>query len=91
MFVLGKPFQPSLMFMVTTRALVKHLSDAPLQALPANIKLGWKGLPGTNTLAYYESSQITDVKSFYNIRPRNGSIHTIFHDSLSIIFKVGVH
>jgi hypothetical protein len=23
-------------------------------ALPANIRLGWKGSPGTNTLAYYE-------------------------------------
>jgi len=22
--------------------------------LAANIRLGWKGLPGTNTLAYYE-------------------------------------
>jgi len=22
-------------------------------ALPANTRLGWKGLPGTNTLAYY--------------------------------------
>jgi hypothetical protein len=24
-----------------------------LQALPANIRLGWNGLLGTNTLAYY--------------------------------------
>jgi hypothetical protein len=24
-------------------------------ALPANITLGWKGLPGTNTQAYYEN------------------------------------
>jgi len=23
--------------------------------LPANIRLGWKGLPGTNTLAYNEN------------------------------------
>jgi hypothetical protein len=22
---------------------------------PAKIRLGWKGLPGTNTLAYYEN------------------------------------
>jgi hypothetical protein len=25
-----------------------------LRALPENIRLGWKGLPGTNALAYYE-------------------------------------
>ena len=24
-------------------------------ALPANIRIGWKGLPETNTLAYYEN------------------------------------
>jgi len=23
---------------------------------PGNIRLGWKGLPGTNALAYYEKS-----------------------------------
>ena len=27
------------------------LGQAP--ALPGNIRLGWKGLPGTNTLTYY--------------------------------------
>ncbi len=34
---------------------VEHLKGATLgqaPALPANIRLGWKGLPGTNTLAY---------------------------------------
>jgi len=25
--------------------------------------MGWKGLPGTNTLAYYENPEITAVKS----------------------------
>jgi hypothetical protein len=34
-------------------------------ALPTNIRLGWKGLPGT--LAYYENSSLTAVKKFYNI------------------------
>jgi hypothetical protein len=29
-------------------------SGAPLKGRPTNIRLGWKGLPGTNTLAYYE-------------------------------------
>ncbi len=34
----------------------------PLE-LPTNIRLGWKDLPGTNTLAYYENLKITAVKS----------------------------
>jgi hypothetical protein len=29
-------------------------------ALPTNIRFGWNSLPGTNTQAYYENSQITD-------------------------------
>jgi hypothetical protein len=29
-------------------------------ALLANNRLGWKGLPGTNTLAYYGHMKITD-------------------------------
>jgi len=37
----------------------KHLSGAPLYGrplpLPTNTRLGWTGLPGTNTLAYYEN------------------------------------
>ncbi len=43
-----------------------NLSGAPLKplALPTNIRLGWKGLPGTNTLAYSENPQIMAVKSF---------------------------
>ncbi len=31
--------------------------------LPANIILGWKGLAGANTLAYYENLRIVSVKS----------------------------
>ncbi len=37
---------------------VEHLKGALLsqtQVSPANIRLGWKGLPGTHTLAYYEN------------------------------------
>jgi hypothetical protein len=34
-----------------------------LLALPQNIIPSWKNLLGINTLAYYEHSQITDVKS----------------------------
>jgi hypothetical protein len=47
-----------------------YMSEAPfrcplwgrLLALPAIIRLGWKGLLGTNALAYYEKSLITDKK-----------------------------
>jgi hypothetical protein len=35
-----------------------------LLALPSNIRLGRKGLPGTNTPAYYDLETITTVKSF---------------------------
>jgi hypothetical protein len=50
-FVLDKPFQPSLMFVCKARSLprVEHLKGVSLgyaPALPANIRLGWKGLPG---------------------------------------------
>ncbi len=52
---------------------MKHLSDAPfygrLLALPTNIRLSWKGLPGTNTPAYYEDSKVTDVKSLITLSP----------------------
>ena len=47
---------------------MNHLSDAPLKgrllASPTNIRLGWKGLLGTNTLAYDKNTYITAVKSF---------------------------
>ncbi len=53
----GWPFQPSLMIVGKVRNnRVEHLKDATLgqaPALIANVRLGWKGLPGTNTLAYY--------------------------------------
>ncbi len=47
------------------------MSEAPfiwlqgkLLALSTNIILGWKCLPGTNTLAYYEKTILTVVKRF---------------------------
>ncbi len=60
MFVPGKPFQPSQMFVGIAGAyLVEEPSGASLlgrlQASSTNIRLGWKGLPGTNTLAYYDN------------------------------------
>jgi hypothetical protein len=51
---------------------MKHLSGAPLYgrllALPTNIRLGWKGSPGTNTLL---QKVLTYGRNFfYNIGPR---------------------
>ncbi len=95
MFVPGKPFQLSLMFVGKTRSLpyrgapeslpkptqVKHLSGAPLYgnllALPTNIRLGWKGLSGTNALAYYEKAQLTAVKCFITLAATTFGITTI--------------
>jgi hypothetical protein len=52
-------------------SVVEHLLSTILYfrllALPAFIRLGWKGLPGVYTLAYWEHSYITAVKKFYNI------------------------
>ncbi len=61
MFAPGTLFQPSLMFAGKPGAYprVDHLKDVSLgqaPALPVNTRLFWKGLPGTNTLAYYENS-----------------------------------
>ncbi len=47
---------------------MKLLAGAPLYgrllALPTNTRLGWKGLPGTDTLAYYRNLSILAVISF---------------------------
>jgi hypothetical protein len=40
-----------------------------LVALPTNNRLGWKGLPGTNSQAYYENSHLTVLKSFLTLAP----------------------
>jgi hypothetical protein len=63
MFVPGMPFQLCPMFVGKVRTgtypRVEHLKRAsPGFALNpvANIRPDWKGLPGTNTLAYYEHS-----------------------------------
>jgi hypothetical protein len=46
---------------------VKCLSGDPLLGglltSPINIRIGWKDLPGTNTLAYYKNPEIVAVKS----------------------------
>jgi hypothetical protein len=50
----------------------EHLKDSSIgwsSALSTNIRLGWKGLLGTNTLAYYEYPLLTDKKSFITLAP----------------------
>ncbi len=45
---------------------VEHLKGSSIgwaPALPTNIRLGWKRLQGTNTLAYREHSLITALKN----------------------------
>jgi hypothetical protein len=49
---------------------VKPLSIALLYGKAARIKLAWKGLPGTNAVAYYDNLEITD-KKIYNDGPRD--------------------
>jgi hypothetical protein len=46
------------------------LRKAP--ALPANIRLGWTNLPGTNTLAYLVHSQISKKKVCIILTPALG-------------------
>ncbi len=52
------------MFMGKGQEATQGASLGQAQALLTNIRLGWKGSPGTNALAYYEHSQIAASKSF---------------------------
>ncbi len=65
MFVPGKSLKPSLMFVGNAGAEVSKKTVPPIYgrylAVPPNIRLSWKGLPGTNTLAYYKLSYTSDV------------------------------
>ena len=45
---------------MTTPEKMFHLGR--LQSYSQTFRLGWKSLPGKNTLAYYENSKITDKK-----------------------------
>jgi hypothetical protein len=71
LFVLGNPFQPSLVFAGMARAY------------PANIRLGWKGSPGTNILAYYKNMSITAIKCFITLAPGADAIKRF----ISVIYE----
>ncbi len=80
MFVFGKPLQSSLMF-------VGNATGLPLSGAPENIRLGWRGLSGTNTLACYENPEITAVKSFIVQAPGPNVVmlFTIFQNKLECL------
>ncbi len=65
MFVPYKPFKPGLTYVSKAGA---YLSGVPLLGrllvLPTNIRLSWKGMLVTNTLAFYEKNLITAVNIF---------------------------
>jgi hypothetical protein len=59
---------------------VEHRKGTPLLdrllVLPAYNKLGCKGMPFTNTVAYYKPLQITAVKSFTTLDPGLADYHS---------------
>ncbi len=67
-----KTFQQSVIFVSKAGAYrgrtPEHLKGASPQgrllAFPTDIRLGWKGLPATNTVAYQEHLYVTAVKCF---------------------------
>ncbi len=52
---------------------LEHLSDASflgkLLVFPANVRLGWKVIAGTNTPAYLASLTVTKEKCFITLTP----------------------
>ncbi len=73
---------------------VEHLKGGSLrktQALSTIIRLGRKGLPRTNTLAYYENSKLMAAKSFITKAPGANVMNfllpyfTNFHDKLECL------
>jgi hypothetical protein len=58
-FAPGKPFHLILVLVGKDHSIEEHLKGSSIGlvlALPTNNRLGWKGFPATNTLAYYENS-----------------------------------
>ncbi len=69
MFGLGRLFQTNLCLRGRPEPILRGSIPLKLLALLTSIRLDWKGLPGTNSLAFYKHSQITDVKSFITLGP----------------------
>jgi len=67
---------------------VEHLKGASLGlslALPANIRLGWKGLPGPNT-SLLRKSVNCGCKKFYSTGPRMLTWVQILEPMMTITF-----
>jgi hypothetical protein len=76
-FVSSGPFQPSLTFEGRPKPTRGEYSR-----VGTNIGLSWKRLPGANTLAYYEQSQISVAKSFITL---GSGIHKFTYKFLTLI------
>ncbi len=63
---------------------LKGASLGKALASPAHIRLGWKGLSGTNTLAYYKNLYFMTVKSFI-VQAPGSKIIKHFSSSLNIM------
>jgi hypothetical protein len=66
---------------------VGEARSLPLNGAP-KIRLGWKGLPGTNALAYYENPKSTIIKCFIGFAPGHWleSFSTLFDLFSTFIF-----
>ncbi len=74
MFVHGKPFQPSVLFVGKARSLPQsgaseRFFDRVGSSFTKNIRLFWKGLPVTNTLAYYKIGKLRTEKVLLKLGP----------------------
>ncbi len=70
---------------------LEHLSDASflgkLLVFPANVRLDWKVITSTNSLAYLVSSPVTKEKSFMFLTPDGSFIESAavpMHKAMSI-------
>ena len=65
---------------------MEHLSDASflgkLLVFPANVRIDWKVVASTNTLAYLASSTVTKEKSFITLTP-SVKVIRLFYSSLT--------
>jgi hypothetical protein len=60
-------FTPKKLMRSTPRACFRYSTLGQAPALPANIRLGWKGLPWANASTYYK--KLRAVKSFTTLGP----------------------
>jgi hypothetical protein len=77
MFVPGRPFEPSLMFVGKAKSLPLNGALGKIPELLANIRLGWKGLLGTNTnlLQIFLNYRCKNVYNIvYRLKNLQGSI-----------------